>query len=380
MRNKRAVLTGLLALFFLSAGVAGAATVRLEATNATKGEGLSSYPVKIRVLGPAARPGEDPEVLETLEMRTGPDGSLSAEVEAPPGSAISAEASFRGVSYRSEPVVVKTAGEELSVRLPVYDITDSGREVFVSSRQITITPGDGGFVRAYETLVVENRGDRTYIGKWSDDLDVTRVLHIPMPEGYMLSGVGGVSGDRVLTLGGAVVTREEIRPGSHEIRLGYSVTSHTGFFDFALLSSRDAPETLELTVLFAEAEGWRFKPGGLESAGQYSSGGNTYRVYRGEPGNALRMKIYGPGYVATGGVWAVTMALVLVAALSVLVLFKKPLRLWHLARERSRLEAVLEDLQEEAGEKDARGYYAPLARTIEGRLREIDERLGTGHA
>jgi len=350
----------------------------LEVTNETKGEGLSSYPVKVKVM--AASAGGEAKVLRTLDLRTAQGGALRAEVDAPPGSAVSAEVSFRGVSYESAPAAVKGGEREIRVSVPVYDITDSGDNVSVAERRITLMPGDGGFVRAYDTLVVENRGDRTYVGKWSDELDVTQVLHIPMPGGYMLSGLGGIANDRVLTLGNALVTQEDIKPGRLEISTSYAVTSHTGFFDFALLSSPGAPETLSLTVLFPEAEGWRFKAGGLKEAGQYNYGGRAFRVFKGRPGSAVRMKIYGPGYVGIGGVWAVTMALVAAAALSVLVLFKKPLRLWHLARERSRLEALLEGLREEARDEEAVDYYYPLARALEGRLREIDQRLGAGRA
>lgn len=377
MRNNAVVLTAFAVVVFLAAAApAAAVTLRVELSNATKGQKLSSYPVNVKVIEAS---GNKAAASRSTEFRTGPDGALKADVKAGPGDTVTAEVNYRGIEYSSEPIVVKSASEPLAISLPVYDITDDREGVSISERQIFLVPGSEKFLKAYETIVVENTGDRTYVGKFNDKLDVSQVLFIPMPEGYMLNGLSGMPADRIITVNGGLVTRQEIKPGKLELSLGYLVSSDTGLFDFTLVGSREAPETREVTVLFPGQDGWEMKARGLRRAGDYKTEGMTFGLWKG-PGEAVRMKIFGPNYVGTTGVWAMTMALSIAGAVAVLLVFRRNIRLWHLARERSRLRSVLRRLEEETPDRESRNYYAPFAKTIKGRLREIERRLGGEHA
>jgi hypothetical protein len=369
-----AALILILSLYALSSP-AGAVTLQVDVVNMTKKEAMSDYPLSVKV----GRPKADGtmETLRTIPIRTDAQGAFAGELAAEPGSAMLIEVNYRGIPYASGVLTVETGRESFSLSLPVYELTDDRGQVAIAGREIVLVPQNERFVQVFETLTVENTGNRTYIGKFSDELDVNQVLFVPMPRGYALRSLDGVPSSEVLTLTGGLATRHEVTPGTRRILLTYSVRSDTGFFDLSLFEANDAPETRYLSVLFADAPDWNIQTGDLREAGSREFGGQRYAEWKGMFGSVNHIRVYGPTYTPTTRIWAVTLALVFLLALIGLVLLRQPLRNWYLSREHRRLERLIEEMEDGLSESGLKEYYGPFLATIEERLREIDARLGT---
>ncbi|MEJ2191722.1 MAG: hypothetical protein P8Y39_05150 [Nitrospirota bacterium] len=360
------------ALLFLLVGMADAARVTVEVTNGTSGEPMASHPLSLSVGSLTAR--GDFEARESRTVKTDDGGVYSGSLDVAPGEELRARAVHRGISYSA--MAEASGNKDLALSLPVYEITDHREGVSVEERSMYVVPKGERFVQVYETLTVVNRGTKTYVGKWSDDLSATQVLFIPMPKYYMLTSLEGIPQGKALTAEKGIVTLKELKPGTHRIALGYFVQSDTGRFDLSLLSAPGAPETRSLVLAFSEEKGWNLKAGGLTRTGLSEAGGRAFRVYKGSPGSAAHITLYGPSYVNTAGIWSLSVGLLFLASLAGVVLLREPGRRWSLRRERRRLEALLERFDEEAREGEVRRYYHPFAQVLRERLREIEQRYG----
>jgi hypothetical protein len=287
------------------------------------------------------------------------------------------EVNYRGIPYESGVLTVRTGRESFSLSLPVYELTDDREQVVIAERETVLVPQNERIIQVFETLTVENTGNRTYIGKFSDELDVNKVLFVAMPRGYQLQGLDGVPSSEVLTLNSGLATRHAVTPGTRRIVLTYAVRSDTGFFDLSLFEAADSPETRYLSVLFPEAPDWDIRTGDLREAGSRQFGEQRYTEWKGTFGSVNRIRVYGPTYTPRTRIWTVTLALVLLLALIGLALLRQPGRNWYLLREHRRLETLLEEMKNGLSESGLTEYYGPFLATIEERLREIDARLGT---
>lgn len=350
-------------------------TMKVDITNATKGEKMASYPFTVKIISMDSR--QRSEKTETLEFKTGPDGIYESNIDIKTGTAIKVDVNYRGISYSSQTRAVKTGTEKLSFLLPVYKITDRKENIAITERHVTLVPQNEKVIKVYETLRIENSGNSTYVGKFNDDLDVTQALYIPMPRGYVLEGLQGIPTTGIYTRSGGIVSKNDIKPGIHEANLYYRVSSDTGFFDFSLFTQKDAPETRYISFYFPKDEKWKIHTSSLKSAGEENIGNRTYSAWKGTADSVLRIKVYSPAYEGIISRWAVSIILIFGVLLTALYLCRAPLKLWHLKREKKRLKSVLSGINDTAGENDNLKEYQPLLRIVSGRLKKIERKLGT---
>jgi hypothetical protein len=352
-----------------------AVTLNVDITNSTKGEKMSSYPfiVKISGAGPGSRSGKP----KSLEFNTGPDGVFEGEINVNKGTVIEIEVNYRGISYTSQTRKVSTGMETFSFIVPVYSITDKMENIAITERRVTLVPRNEKAIQVYEQMKIENTGNKTYIGKFNDDLDVTQVLYIPMPLGYELTGLRGIPYTGIYTLSGGIVTREDIKPGTGEIHINYYVKSDTGLFDFSLFTRNDAPEMGFISLYFQKNERWKINQSGLKDAGEEQFADKTYYVIKGMADSALRISIYGPTYEGTSFRWGISIMVIFAILLTCLYLCRNFINMWQIKREQKRLESMLSDINGRAGDNNINGDYQPFVNIVHGRLKEIERRLGT---
>lgn len=362
----------IIALFVIFAiGNADAVSLKVHIINATRGEPVASYPVTVKITDVDYH--KTARGVETLEFQTGPDGIFKGNIEVKKGKNIIAEVNYRGINYYSEVEEVTTENEKMVFKVPVYDISDRKEDIVILERHVSLVPASEKLIQVFETLKIENAGNKTFVGKFNDELDITQVLYIPMPRGYMLTRVVGISSSKISTLSGGIVSREEIKPGIHQVIFQYNVLSETGFFDLSLFSRRDAPEIRSLFLYFPRDDGWKIKISDLKPAGEQQLGARTFAVWGGIADSAVKIKIYGPTYKGVKSFWSISIILTFAASLTGLYFLRRPIRLWHLKREKNRLESVLTGLKDE----NISGFYEPFIRIVRGRLKEIGQRLGT---
>lgn len=360
------------AIIIFTTGNSHALQLKVDIVNATKNEKMVSYPFSVKVMDPS----QGLNSAQTLELQTGPDGNFEGVIAVTPQKSVRVDVNYRGISYSSQPRAVRTGTENLSFLVPVYSITDRKEDTIVTERVITLIPRDDRVIQVFEHLRVENSGNATYVGKFNDELDLNQVLFIPMPAGYMLTSLQGIDSSRVYTLSNALVSREEIKPGTHSVRLNYHIISDTGLFDFTLLSQKDAPETRYISLYFPKDSKWDMELSQFKPAGEQVMGNKTYSMWKGLASTAVRMKVYGPTYERTTSLWIFSILLLFGVSIAALYLCRIPVRLWFIKREKKRLETILSGLSDGADEKEFNEYYRPFIRVIRGRLEEIDQRLG----
>jgi hypothetical protein len=347
---------------------AHAVTLNVDITNVTRGEKMSEYPFSVIVSGSGT------EQSEALDFRTNADGSFQGTIPVQSRKMLAVEVSYRGTTYRSRSVEVREGVEQLSLPVPVYDISDRKDNIVITDRLLTLYPRSERVVQVFERLTVENSGNTTYVGRFNDELDMNQILYIPMPAGYVLSGFRGITNKGAYTLSSALVTRSEIIPGTHVISLNYHVISDTGFFDFSLFTQKDAPEIRYLTLYVLRDENWNIKLSGLRPAGVRVTGGKTYAAWKGLSASATRIKIYGPSYRNTSLAWTIFIATLLFTAFAALYMMREHIRSWNAVREKERLESILAGIKEDTAGVETDSFILPFTRIISRRLKDLEQR------
>jgi len=363
---------------FLSVATSGyGATFSVAVVNGSQKVILADYPVSVRV--EKVNNGRLQETLQKKNGRTNSDGFFAGEIEAAAGKVLVAEINYRGIKYFSKPVIIDDKYQHYDLLVNGYEITSSHAEVSIPSRTMVVNPIDERTLEIYDSLQVINNGNNTYVGKFNDALDLTQVLHIPVPKDYTVRGyqAGGES-PKMRTVGGAIVSQNEIKPGNSQISIRYLVVSDIGFFDLSLFSQKDTPEIQEINLYFPVASKWNVKPATLNPADKEMLGGKNYLVWKGQPGSALRLKAYGPGYAGGFNLWHGTIILAFLVTGVCLFLARKKIELWHLIQEEKKLKKLQAKLTEETDDHELADYYQPLRQVLINRLQEAQQIMKGG--
>jgi hypothetical protein len=345
------------------------ATFSTTVFNGSKKAVLPDYPVTVRIT--EKNNGRSQQTYSEQQGRTDSQGVFEGEITAPAGKIIIAEINYRGISYFSKPVITENKRRHYDLAVQGYEITSSHAEVGVPSRTMLITPKDEQTLEVYDSMQVINRGNSTYVGSFNDELDLSQVLHIPVPESYRLRGfqVSGQS-PRIRTLGKAIVSQNAIKPGISQISMRYLVVSDIGFFNLSLFSQKDTPEVQEMNLYFPAASKWRVKPANLKPADQETLGNTTYQIWKGRPGSVLRLKTYSPAYIGGFNFWHVSIILAFLVAGSCLLLARKKINHWYLIQEEKKLKKLQNLIIRETDDQELAEYYQPFKLILDSRLQE----------
>jgi hypothetical protein len=353
----------------MSATAGYGATFSTTVLNGSKKVALNNYPITVRVMETSN--GRRQETFREKSGRTDSDGIFSDEIETPAGKILVAEVNYRGIPYFSKSVFTDGKRQHYDLRVESYEITSSPADINIPSRTTVITPIDERTLEVFDSLQVTNSGNNTYVGNFNDDLDLTQVLHIPMPESYRLRSfqVDGMS-PRARTLGRAIVTLNEIKPGKSQISIRYLVISDIGSFDLSLFSEKDTPEVEDLTLYFPAVSKWRLKPAALKQAGEEKLASTNYRKWKGRPDSVLRLKAYGPTYAGDFNFWHVTIILAFLVTGICLLLARKKINHWYLIQEEKKLGKLQTLISQEADNQELAEYYQPLRQILDNRIQE----------
>jgi hypothetical protein len=367
------VLTGffLIAFSLLIALEANATTFSVNVNNGSLQTPLTDYPVTVVV---GNNNSQNKFITSRkIEVRTDSSGSASGTIETLSFGYIRAEVVYKGVVYRSQLASLSQGSNAFELSVPVYEISNDGGPVSVESRRMVVLTKNDRTLEVYETLVVNNIGNLTYVGKFNDELDMNQSLFIPMPAGYMLYGFTGYEKPKIQTKGAGIVTQNEIIPGSHEISMHYYVQSDTGEFDMELLSQKDAPEIKTITLFFPKENAWQLKQSGLKKSGEEFINKIPYTILMGRPGSALDIKVFGPTYEGGFGLWHISIILAFVLAIITLFMARDSIRSKLLAREEQRLEDLIEDMDEELSGNGIDSQHKFIRETMQKRMQYISE-------
>jgi hypothetical protein len=212
------------------------------------------------------------QLAEERQTQTGPDGSFRFDgLPTSPQDAYLVVVRYAGVDYVSGMVQLHQQPEQ-TVDLAVYETTTDPSAVRIASRSLVIA-GASPELRAVDImdiLIVENSGDRTYLGDRSGV-----VLRIPLPRGAQeISPQPGFDYGQPRLEDGVLLTTGPLPPGSQTVVLSYTVP-YEG--TRATLSIGTAMPTGTLRVLVRDGT-YRLSSRSLIDTGTVEVSGVTYRV------------------------------------------------------------------------------------------------------
>ena len=212
------------------------------------------------------------QLAEERQTQTGPDGSFRFDgLPTSPQDAYLVVVRYAGVDYVSGMVQLHQQPEQ-TVDLTVYETTTDPSTVRIASRSLVIA-GASPELRAVDImdiLIVENSGDRTYLGDRSGV-----VLSIPLPRGAQeIRPQPGFDYGQPRLEDGVLLTTGPLPPGSQTVVLSYTVP-YEG--TRATLSIGTAMPTNTLRALVRDGT-YRLSSRSLIDTGTVEVSGVTYRV------------------------------------------------------------------------------------------------------
>ncbi len=151
-----------------------------------------------------------------------------------------ASVTYQGILYSSAPPQAFSEGSELlELTVPVYETTDDPSSVRLSQAHLIVSP-DPDALHVAVLMVLENGGDRAYVGRPDDDGQTT-TFAFPLPsgtEGVALDGEIGPLEARVV--GGELRTSAPVPPGTVQWLLQFNLPASGSTMEFSFLLPLDA--------------------------------------------------------------------------------------------------------------------------------------------
>jgi hypothetical protein len=263
------------ALFTLLAETSTAAeagrTLQVRLRNGTAGAGApAGAAVRVETLH------GDAKVSTRLARADGHGIAVFAELSEDKDASFRAVAEYAGVAYAAQELSF-SAGEDLrTVDLTVYEATQSSDSLVASMAHFFFKP-EGRHVRVEEMAVIENRGDRTYVGRPAAGGPARETLQFALPSGAFDVQTGtGLMSCCIVLRGNLIVDSMELLPGSREVGFSYRLPAGASTLEF----ERPLDLPIQQAVVIAQGGGLESFTEGLEPmAGPPRGGGQGQSEY-----------------------------------------------------------------------------------------------------
>lgn len=153
-----------------------------------------------------------------------------------------------GITYSSDLVVFEAGATTATADVAVYEPTDTAQWIWLRQQHVIVTPDPRtGTLRVVEIAIVQNAGDRTFVG--ADDGAGVETVRLPLPaQAYDVDMSAPLARSSAMRPGQIVYTGP-VPPGQTQLMLGYALTYGGGPYTFAKLLPLD---TDALDVLVAD--------------------------------------------------------------------------------------------------------------------------------
>ena len=263
MRRLALALTALLlpALMLLAGGSASQAeeegTISGTVVNKTEGGGSTAgLPVTLAVFGLG-----EPTTQETVTDEAG--GFTFEQVPVSPDAAYHLTAVYADVEYVSPIVSVDSPGDLAGQEIAVYETTSDPAAIRASLMHLVMMPDEEtGSLVVSELIVIENSGDRTYVGAAADDPQEERqTLSFFVPvDALEVTIIDGLLVDNLVGTDFGFVDSAPWEPGTREVVFSYSLPYQGS--DYVFRTELDFPADT-VSILLAKSAG------GLESGAPF---------------------------------------------------------------------------------------------------------------
>lgn len=199
---------------------------------------------------------------------------------------------FAGVTYQEFGPQMTAEQPNAAIDIKLYDVTEEEPEWRVAMRQAIASPGQQSVVVS-ETVVVENMGDRTWLGGAVDDRGNRTTVRLSLPRGADRVNLdAGFHGWCCTEFkGGVLGVQMPLMPERVTFRYSYEVPVSG---DGALLEFGSVAPTSALSVLVPESAA-EVSPVGLEAGGIQATDFGPMRLFSGrtEAGRSAGVSLAG---------------------------------------------------------------------------------------
>ena len=223
--------------------------------------------------------------VSTVETEVSADGIFRFDgVTAPVGSTVAAAVVHQDVEYRSQPVDVGGATEEIELPVAVYETTTDRSTLSVVQWHLAFESAEGE-LRVNESLTIGNRGSRTVVGQ----------TEIALPEQAVEVTFDTAHGEGLVRQGDFVVGSVPIPPGEQAstVAFGYEVP---GALPLSL--ERGIALPVGSVVVLVPGDVLSVRGEGLVDQGLHDTGVGPIRLYTGgglDAGRALALTVTADG-------------------------------------------------------------------------------------
>lgn len=189
--------------------------------NGTTGERVPGVEVILK-------PYEGEEEKENLKTSTDAEGRFFFRgLEKDGGKTYILHTIYKAVEYYSSTIQFKEETAEVPYELTVYEPTDSDEKVAVAMHHVLLEPREGRlWVR--ELMIVENTGNRVYVGSQQVAPDKKETLRISLPsQAEELQILKGLMSCCIVEVQDGFADTMDIKPGRKEIQFSYQVAYRT---------------------------------------------------------------------------------------------------------------------------------------------------------
>ncbi|MDE3193157.1 MAG: hypothetical protein KGN00_05665, partial [Chloroflexota bacterium] len=234
----------------IAAAIALPVLLALGVAASAAGSGTISGQVAVHTAGAAAIGATDvvlhafakesgDEIGAGLASRTDVDGRFTfAGVETGTDRGYVATVQHAGVTYSSELVVFANGATAATADIDVYETTAKPDWIWLRQQHLIVTPDTrGGALHVVEIAIVENGGDRTFVG--TADGSSARTLRLPLPaQAYDLNMSPELARSSAMRPG-EIVYSGPLLPGQTQLMLAYALPFAGSTYSFGKLLPLD---------------------------------------------------------------------------------------------------------------------------------------------
>lgn len=247
----RAALTAILAMamsLFSSPGLAadGPGTISGRVVDRTAGAAaIGEMDVKLHTMS-----GGTEETAPAVATRTDATGAFTFRgLSLDAKTAYIVTTAYREVEYASEVVAFKVGETTRTVEVSVYETTDKADRISLRQQHLIVTPDpENAVIQVVEIAIVQNSGDRTYVGVGTGDEPQT--VKLILPRGAFDVNMVRLLANRSALIDGGVAYTGPIAPGQTELVLGYALDYDGGSYTLEKLVSL-ATDAVDILVVDA---------------------------------------------------------------------------------------------------------------------------------
>jgi hypothetical protein len=215
---------------------------------------------------------ENGQEKERGNTKTKNDGSFSfSELSPEKEKAYYLRAVYKGVEYYS-PTVTFEGKKELLLDIPVYETTDKDATISVKMHHVFMGLEEG-FLQIQEIMVLDNHGDRVYVGSREMEPGKREVLRISLPKkAVAFEALKGLMSCCIVQAEDGFIDTMDIKPGRKEIRFSYKVDYGASRYE---LSKKLYARTESIDILIPD-KGIKATSDTLELKGTFGNPGQRF--------------------------------------------------------------------------------------------------------